>query len=280
MAVTGNTQKHPSKDLKQNTATSCLNREPRTENRQPITKNTNMSTPYYVSPEQIRQDKEDFVSRGIAQAKEVVVLEYRDGLLMVAENPRKTTFKISEIYDRIALAAAGRIAEYEILRVVGIRESEVKGFRYYREDVTARWLTNLYSQHMGAVAQAWDAKPLEIELLVCELGVADAPANSGLQNNQIYHIAFDGIYSEEEKYAVIGGRATAITEILEQRYTDGLEVSAALQLVTETFRTIEANAADDYEVNPQTIEVACLEQTAERRKFRRLSTDEVTTLLS
>ena len=73
-----------------------------------------MSTPYYVSPEQIRQDKEDFVSRGIAQAKEVVVLEYRDGLLMVAENPRKTTFKISEIYDRIALAAAGRIAEYEI----------------------------------------------------------------------------------------------------------------------------------------------------------------------
>ena len=239
-----------------------------------------MSTPYYVSPEQIRQDKEDFVRRGIAQAKEVVVLEYRDGLLMVAENPRKTTFKISEIYDRIALAAAGRIAEYEILRVAGIRESEVKGFRYYREDVTAKWLTNLYSQHMGAVAQAWDAKPLEIELLVCELGVADAPANSGLQNNQIYHIAFDGIYSEEEKYAVIGGRATEITEILEQRYTDGLEMQAALQLVTETFRTIEANAADDYEINPQTIEVAYLEQTAERRKFRRLSTDEVTTLLS
>ena len=104
--------------------------------------------------------------------------------------------------------------------------------------------------------------------------------NSGLQNNQIYHIAFDGIYSEEEKYAVIGGRATAITEILEQRYTDGLEMSAALQLITETFRTIEANTEDDYEINPQTIEVACLEQTAERRKFRRLSTDEVTTRLS
>ena len=199
---------------------------------------------------------------------------------MVAENPRKTTFKISEIYDRIALAAAGRIAEYEILRVAGIRESEIKGFRYYREDVTAKWLTNLYSQHMGAVAQAWDAKPLEIELLVCEVGTTDAPADSGLRNNQIYHIAFDGIYSEEEKYAVIGGRATAIIEILEQRYTDGLEMPAALQLITETFRTIEANAEDDYEITPQTIEVACLEKTADRRKFRRLSTDEVTTFLS
>ena len=240
-----------------------------------------MSTPYYVSPEQIRQDKEDFVRRGIAQAKEVVVLEYQDGLLMVAENPRKTIYKISEIYDRIALAAAGRIAEYEALRVAGIRESEIKGFRYYREDVTAKWLTNLYSQHMGAVAQAWDSKPLEIELLVCEVGMTGAQTASGQQNNQIYHIAFDGIYSEEEKYAVIGGRTEAITEILEQNYTDGLEMPAALRLVTETFQTVEADTdTDNYEVTPQTIEVACLEQSAGRRKFRRLSTEEVTDLLS
>ena len=143
--------------------------------------------------------------------------------------------------------AAGRIAEYEALRVAGIRESEIKGFRYYREDVTAKWLTNLYSQHMGAVAQAWDAKPLEIELLVCEVGTTDAATSTGTQRNQIYHIAFDGIYSEEEKYAVIGGRATTITEILEQNYTEGLEMSAALQLVTETFQTVETDSEDDYE---------------------------------
>ena len=240
-----------------------------------------MSTPYYVSPEQIRQDKEDFVHRGIAQAKEVVVLEYQDGLLMVAENPRKTIYKISEIYDRIALASAGRIAEYEALRVAGIRESEIKGFRYYREDVTAKWLTNLYSQHMGAVAQAWDTKPLEIELLVCEVGMTGDQTASEAGNNQIYHIAFDGIYSEEEKYAVIGGRAEAITEILEQNYTDGLEMPAALRLVTDTFQTVESDTdTDDYEITPQTIEVACLDQAAGRRKFRRLRTEEVADLLS
>ncbi len=229
-----------------------------------------MSTPYYVSPEQIRQDKEDFVRRGIQQTKEVIVLAYRDGLLMVAENPRKTTFKISEIYDRIALASAGRIAEYEALRVAGIREAEIKGFRYYREDVTAKWLTNLYSQHMGAVAQAWDAKPLEIELLVCEVGSED-----GLHGNQIYHIAFDGIYWEEEKYAVIGGRAAAIRDILEQEYADNLEMQAAVQLATRCFQTIEAAAEEAYDITPQTIEVACLEHGAERRKFRRLSTQEI-----
>ena len=132
---------------------------------------------------------------------------------------------------------------------------------------------------MGAVAQAWDAKPLEIELLVCELGAPDAPTHSELRNNRIYHIAFDGIYSEEEKYAVIGGRATQIIEILEQRYADELNMAAALQLVTETFRTIEMDAEDGYEITPQTIEVACLERATERRKFRRLSTNEVTTLL-
>lgn len=229
-----------------------------------------MSTPYYVSPEQIRQDKEDFVRRGIQQAKEVIVLEYRNGLLMVAENPRKTTFKISEIYDRIALASAGRIAEYEALRVAGIRESEIKGFRYYREDVTAKWLTNLYSQHMGAVAQAWDAKPLEIELLVCEVGGEDSR-----HGNQIYHIAFDGIYWEEEKYAVIGGRAAAIREILAQEYADNLAMDAAVQLATRCFQTVEAAAEEAYDITPQTIEVACLEHGANRRKFRRLSTEEI-----
>ncbi len=238
-----------------------------------------MSTPYYVSPEQIRQDKEDFVRRGIEQAKEVVVLEYENGLLMVAENPRKSIFKISEIYDRIALAAAGRIAEYEALRVAGIREAEIKGFRYYRDDVTAKWLTNLYSQHMGAIAQAWDAKPLEIELLVCEVDSADNSNSSSKSENHIYHIDYDGIYWEKEKYAVIGGRAAEITELLKQNYADNLNMNDAMQLVTQTFKTIEAETGPDYQIDADTIEVACLARGAERRKFQRLSTDDIAELL-
>ena len=229
-----------------------------------------MSTPYYVSPEQIWEDKKDFVRRGIEQAKEVVALEYKDGLLMVAENPRRTTFKISEIYDRIALASTGRVAEYEALRVAGIRESEVKGYTYYREDVTAKWLTNLYSQHMGAIAQAWDAKPLEIELLVCEV---DGNAAVG---SQIYYVDFDGTYHEEEKFAVIGGRADAITNILKETYTENLELIEALQLASRTFESVEAEESEPYRITPQTIEVACLDATAGRRKFHRFSIEEIT----
>ncbi len=228
-----------------------------------------MSTPYYVSPEQIWEDKKDFVRRGIEQAKEVVALAYKDGLLMVAENPRKMTFKISEIYDKIALASTGRVAEYEALRVAGIRESEIKGYTYYREDVTGKWLTNLYSQHMGAISQAWDAKPLELELLVCE--VDGNPA----VGNQIYYIDFDGTYQEEEKFAVIGGRSDAIAEILKDTYTEGLEFVEALQLAARTFETIEAEESEPYEISPQTIEVACLDATTGRRKFRRFSVEAI-----
>ena len=228
-----------------------------------------MSTPYYVSPDQIWEDKKVFVDRGIEQAKEVVVLEYNNGLLMVAENPRRTIFKISEIYDRIALASTGRVSEYETLRVAGIREAEVKGYTYYREDVTGKWLTNLYSQHMSAIAQGWDVKPLEIELLVCE--VDSSPGVS----SHIYKITFDGTYEESEKFAVIGGRADAITQKLNDEYTEGLELADALQLASRAFESIEVEESEPYQITPETIEVSCLDVTSGRRKFRRFSVEEI-----
>ncbi len=233
-----------------------------------------MSTPYYVSPEQIRQDKREFVRLGIEQAKEVIALEYETGLLIMAENPRRTTFKVSEIYDRIALASAGRVSEYETLRVAGIREAEVKGYTYDREDVTAKWLTNLYSQHMGVIAQAWDTKPLEIELLVC--GIDENPTGG----SQIYQIVFDGTYEEKEKFAVIGGRAEAIETILKERYNENMALPEAVQLAARTFHIIETDEPEPYEITPETIEVACLDLNNGRRKFRRFSTEQLTEVLN
>ena len=233
-----------------------------------------MSTPYYVSPDQIWEDKKVFVDRGIEQAKEVIVLEYNNGLLMVAENPRRTIFKISEIYDKIALASTGRVSEYEALRVAGIREAEVKGYTYYREDVTAKWLTNLYSQHMGAIAHAWDVKPLEVEMLVCEVD------GNPINRSQIYRMTFDGTYEEKEKFAVIGGRAGSITEILNETYAEGLELADALQLASKTFESIEDEESEPYQITPETIEVACLDSAASRRKFRRFSVEEITEIFN
>lgn len=234
-----------------------------------------MSSPYYVSPEQIIQDKRDLAQRGIEQAKEVIALEYNNGIVMVAENPLTTVFKISEVYDRIALAATGLSPEYEALRRYGIEQAEIKGFNYNREDVTAKWLTTVYSQSIGANFREWDSKPLEVELLVCEV------KGGASSNNRIYHLSFDGTFGEEEQYAVIGGRADSIVEILEQEHREGMALEAAIRLGIKVFETIEADVDEEtseeprYEIAADTIEVALLDEEQERRKFRRLPPEEL-----
>ena len=65
--------------------------------------------PFYVSPEQVIKDKADYARKGIARGRSVIVLQYADGLLFVAENPSRALHKISEIYDRIAFAAVGQV---------------------------------------------------------------------------------------------------------------------------------------------------------------------------
>ena len=234
-----------------------------------------MSSPYYVSPEQIIQDKRDLAQRGIEQAKEVIALEYNSGIVLVAENPLTTVFKISEVYDRIALAATGLSPEYEALRLYGIEQAEIKGFTYNREDVTAKWLTTVYSQRIGAIFREWDVKPLEVELLVCEV------KGDSSSNNRIYHLSFDGTFGEEEQYAVIGGRADSIVEILEQEHREGMALEDTIRLGIKTFETIEEDVDEEnsedlrYEIAADTIEVALLEEEQARRRFRRLLPEEL-----
>ena len=234
-----------------------------------------MSSPYYVSPEQIIQDKRDLAQRGIEQAREVIALEYNSGIVMVAENPLTTVFKISEVYDRIALAATGLSPEYEALRFYGIEQAEVKGFTYNREDVTAKWLTTVYSQRIGAIFREWDVKPLEVELLVCEVK-GDASSS-----NRIYHLSFDGTFGEEEQYAAIGGRADIIMDILDREHRDGMSIEEAIRLGIKAFQKIEADVDEEqseeppYEIVPDTLEVALLDEKQERRRFRRLFPEEL-----
>ena len=86
-----------------------------------------MSMPFYVSPEQVTKDKADYARKGIARGRSVVVVQYTDGILFVAENPSRALHKVSEIYDRIAFAAVGKYNEFENLRVAGVRLADIRG---------------------------------------------------------------------------------------------------------------------------------------------------------
>ena len=122
----------------------------------------------------------------------------------MAENPSRSLHKISEIYDRIAFAGVGKYNEYDQLRVAGVRHADTKGYAYSREDVDARSLANLYAQYLGNVF-THEMKPLEVEILVAELG-------TGPQPDQLYHIAYEGTITDEDRFAVLGGDAETITE--------------------------------------------------------------------
>ena len=110
-----------------------------------------MTMPFYVPPEQMMKDRADYARKGIARGRSLVAMSVVEGIVLVAENPSRTLYKISEIYDRIAFAGVGKYNEFEMLRIAGVRQADVKGYSFAREDVNARSLANAYAQTLGQV---------------------------------------------------------------------------------------------------------------------------------
>ena len=225
-----------------------------------------MSMPFYAPPEQVMKDRAEYAQKGIARGRSLVACVYDDGVLLVAENPSKTLHKISEIYDRIAFAGVGKYNEYDQLRVAGVRHGDTNGFAYSREDVVARSLANLYAQYLGNVF-THEMTPLEVEILVAELG-------SGTRPTQLFHVAYEGTITDEDRFAVLGGDAETILDVFAGHYIDGWGLAEALKATTG------ALAGPDRTLGPDTIECAVLEEGSDRRTFRRLGDAELTELLA
>ena len=105
-----------------------------------------MSMPFYVPPEQMMKDRADYARKGIARGRSLVAFSATDGIVIVAENAYRTLHKVGEIYDRIAFAGVGKYNEFQMLRVAGIRQADLKGYSFAREDVNARSLADAYGQ--------------------------------------------------------------------------------------------------------------------------------------
>ena len=82
-------------------------------------RDTAMSNYFYVAPEQLIKDRAEFAQKGIARGRSIVAAIYDVGVVMVAENPSASLYKISEIYDRIAFAGVGKYNEFDRLREAG-----------------------------------------------------------------------------------------------------------------------------------------------------------------
>lgn len=256
-----------------------------------------MAQQFYVSPEQVMKDRADFARKGIARGKSVVVLSYRDGMALVAENPSATLRKIGEIYDRIAFAAVGKYNEFESLRQAGVRYADVRGYSYDRVDVTARGLASVYAQSLGTVFTA-EQKPFEVELAVAEIGVQEG-------GDHIFRLNFDGSIADESHFLAMGGQAELVQAELGELWVPGAGLGQALRWAvaaleaprsaavtvaaagTAAARTAEGGTAATRPAHlpAAMLEVAILDRNARagggsHRAFRRLGDTEVAQLLS
>lgn len=214
-----------------------------------------MSMPFYVAPEQLVRDKAEFARKGIARGRSIVAMEYDSGVLLMAENPSRSLRKINEVYDRIAFAGVGRYNEFDTLRKAGVRQADLMGYLYSRDDVNAMALATAFAQTLGAIF-SHELKPYEVEILIAELGTGGA-------DNKLYRVSYDGTLYDERHFAAIGGKSEALVEALEELWSEGMSLEAGLTAGTEAFARTEERESEGWEL-------VVLEATNGRRSFRRL----------
>src|SRR3979490_2907611 len=225
-----------------------------------------MTMPFYVPPEQMMKDRADYARKGIARGRSLVAFSVSDGIVLVAENAFRTLYKISEIYDRIAFAGVGKYNEFEMLRVAGVRQADLKGYSFAREDVNARALANAYGQTLGQVF-THEMKPYEVEILVAQVGETT-------ENDELYHILYDGTVMDEEGSTVLGGQAEQIADALESRYNRELDSGAAIPLGAAGL------GGPDPPLAAGQLEVEILGRAKPRRSFRRIKGGELVEILA
>jgi proteasome alpha subunit len=225
-----------------------------------------MSMPFYVAPEQVMKDRADYARKGIARGRSLAAVIYTDGVLICAENQSRTLHKVSEIYDHIAFAGVGRYNEFDSLRTAGVRHADLKGYAYSREDVDARSLANAYAQTLGQVF-THEMKPMEVEILVAEMGYEGHP-------DQLFHILYDGTVVDEENFTVLGGEAETIADRLKEKFTEGMDLGAALRAA------VTALAGPERTLGEKDLEVAVLARSNGRRAFKRIVDGELEQLLA
>jgi proteasome alpha subunit len=224
--------------------------------------------PFYVPPEQLMKDRADYARKNIARGRDLIACSAAEGIVIVTENQFRTLYKISEVYDRIAFGGVGKYNEFENLRVLGVRQADLKGYQFAREDVNARALADAYGQTLGQVF-THEMKPYEVEILVAEVG------RTSEQPDELFHILYDGVMMDEEGFTVLGGSADTISEALESQYTEGASTADAVRLGAKVL----APEGQEEPLAADQLEVALLDRNRPQRAFRRLKGDELTGML-
>ena len=116
-------------------------------------------------------------------------------------------------------------------------------------------MANAYAQTLGQVF-THEMKPYEVEILVAQVG-------AGPDDDELFHILYDGTVMDEEGCTVLGGQADTIAEVLDQRYRTDITRDDAIRLGAEVLA-----GADGTVLGAAQLEVAFLDRAKERARVR------------
>jgi proteasome alpha subunit len=127
---------------------------------------------------------------------------------------------------------------------------------------------------LGTIFSSGGDKPYEVEIVVAELGTTPA-------QDQIYRLTYDGSVADEADFAVMGGSADAIAEVVSSGFTHGLPLAEAAKLAVRALGSDGRANAAPHSLGVEALEVAVLDRTrAMPRKFRRIKGDRLAALLA
>jgi proteasome alpha subunit len=101
-----------------------------------------------------------------------------------------------------------------------------------------------------------------------------AELGQGQRETQLFHVAYEGTITDEDRFAVLGGEAEPIRQAFASAYTDDWDLAHALRAA------VDALSGPDRTLAPSDLEVAVLADANGRRSFRRIDDAELATLLA
>jgi proteasome alpha subunit len=90
----------------------------------------------------------------------------------------------------------------------------------------------------------------------------------------MFHILYDGTVMDERRFSVLGGDAETISKRVDEGWSEGLDLGAAVRLGSS------ALSGPERTIEPGDLEVAILSRTNGRRCFRRLVDEPLVQLLA
>ena len=97
----------------------------------------------------------------------------------------------------------------------------------------------------------------------------------GADSTEMFHILFDGSVTDRSGWVAMGGQSETLGTFLGEKYPKKMpDLGTALKLGHQALLS-----AEDRDLTAENMEVAVLDRTLSRRKFRRLSDTEVKKLL-